>query len=309
MIAIDVGERGDQVARRLQRSLGLEPSDLVVLSESDTDSRGAEVLLSGLGERERLLSVITPEIKWVHILQTGVDDFALDVIDRKILTCSRGASAMAISEFALAAMLAFEKRIPDVWITGPDEWADRHLGQLSGRTLGLVGIGGIGTATAKRALAFDMEVLAYRRTDVASPLEGVAMVSDLDDLLGASDHVVLAAPATKATHHLLDAGAFECTKKGVHLVNISRGALVDQDALIEALDSGQVAWATLDVTDPEPLTEGHPLYSHPKVRISPHISWSAPGTMKFSMQLFEENFQLYHARRPLVGLVDTTAGY
>jgi phosphoglycerate dehydrogenase-like enzyme len=309
VIAIDVESRGDLVAARLQKSLGLEPSDLVVLSETDTDARGADVLLSGLSEKERLVRVITPETRWVHVLQTGVDGFAFEVVDDKILTCSRGASSTAISEFVLAAMLAFVKQIPDIWINGADQWADRNLDQLSGRTLGLVGIGAIGVATAKRALAFDMEVVAYRRTGNPSPVDHVEIVSDIGDLLGVSDHLVIAAPATTATYHLIDSSAFASMRQGVHLVNISRGALIDQDALVEALDSGRVEMATLDVTDPEPLTEGHRLYSHPRARISPHLSWSSPETLRRSMELFEENFRLYQASQPLSGLVDTEAGY
>jgi phosphoglycerate dehydrogenase-like enzyme len=309
VIAIDVESRGDLVATRLQKSLGLEPSDLVVLSEADTDARGADVLLCGQSEKERLVSVITPEIRWVHVLQTGVDGFAFEVVDGKILTCSRGASSMAISEFVLAAMLAFAKQIPDIWINGADQWADRNLAQLSGRTLGLVGIGAIGAATAKRALAFDMEVVAYRRTVNPSPIDDVEIVSDIGDLFTVSDHLVIAAPATTATRHLIDSLAFASMRQGVHLVNISRGALIDQDALVEALDSGRVAMATLDVTDPEPLTEGHRLYSHPRARISPHVSWSSPETLRRSMELFEENFRLYAASQPLNGLVDTEAGY
>ena len=309
MIAIDTGPRADLVAARLQRSLGLGPDDLVVLSETDTDSRGAEVLLSGLAERERLVNVITPEIRWIHVLQTGVDGFALDLVAVRILTCSRGASSLAISEFVLAAMLAFEKRIPEIWITGPDDWADTPLGQLSGRTLGLVGIGAIGTATATRALAFGMEVAAYRRKKSASPLSDVAIVPEIEDLLAISDHLVIAAPATEETRHLIDARAFASMKEGVHLVNISRGALVDQDALLSALDSGRVAMATLDVTEPEPLPEGHRLYAHPLVRVSPHVSWSSSSTMQRSMELFEENFRLFTSGLPLNGVVDTLAGY
>jgi len=231
------------------------------------------------------------------------------VIADKILTCSRGASAVAISEFVFASMLSFEKRMPEIWIDGVDKWADTQLGQLSGRTLGLVGFGAIGTATAKRALAFDMSVVAYRRTETPSPLPEVAIVPELTDLLSVSDHLVVAAPATGDTRHLLDARAFESIKPGVHLVNISRGALVDQDALLHALDDGRVAMATLDVTDPEPLTEGHRLYAHPRVRISPHVSWSAPETPRRTMELFEENFRLYISQQPLNGIVDTTAGY
>jgi len=309
MIAIDVGDGGDRVASRLRRTLGLDADDLVVLSDDDVDTRGAGVLLSGGSRRDRLEKVITADTEWIHVLQTGVDGFPFDLTGDRLLTCSRGASSVAISEFVLAAMLAFVKRVPEVWISGPDESNAIELGQLAGRTLGLIGIGGIGSATAARALAFDMHVTAYRRTGSPSPVDGVVIASDLEELLGASDHVVVAAPATAASRHLLDRRAFDSMRDGVHLVNISRGALVDQDALLGALESGRVAMATLDVTDPEPLSPGHPLYSHPRVRVSPHVSWSAPSTMRRSMELFEENFLLHVAGRPLSGVVDTAAGY
>ena len=223
MIAIDTGPGGDRVAERLRRSLGLGPDDLVVLTEDDPDTRGAEVLLSGDRERDRIEKVMEPGIRWVHVLSTGVDKFPLDLVDGRVLTCSRGASALAISEFVLAAMLAFEKQIPEIWITGPDDWSDVQLGQLSGRTLGLVGFGAIGTATARRALAFGMKVSAYRRTQKPSSVSEVVILSDLTELLATSDHLVVAAPATEVTSHLLDARAFASMKEGVHLVNISRG--------------------------------------------------------------------------------------
>ena len=118
-----------------------------------------------------------------------------------------------------------------------------------------------------------------------------------------------ATPATAATRHLIDAAAFDALKPGAHLVNVARGALVDQDALLAALDSGRVATASLDVVDPEPLPEGHPLYAHPGVRLSPHISWSAPDTMDRTVALFAENLRRYRAGRPLQGVVDPIAGY
>ncbi len=120
-----------------------------------------------------------------------------------------------------------------------------------------------------------MRVLAVRRTDAASPVDGVELVPSLDALLEASDHLVLAVPLTARTEHLLDADAFAKVKPGVHLVNIARGRLVDQDALRVALDDGRVAMATLDTVDPEPLPAGHWLYEHPKVRLSAHISWAS----------------------------------
>jgi phosphoglycerate dehydrogenase-like enzyme len=206
-------------------------------------------------------------------------------------------------------MLAFEKHLPSVWISSSEDWLDKSLGQLSGRTLGLVGLGEIGTATAKRALGFDMEVIACRRTKAPTPLPGIRLTTELDEVLAASDHLVIAAPATVATRHLIDARAFACMKRGVHLVNISRGTLVDQDALLTALDNEQVAMATLDVTDPEPLPDGHRLYSHPRARVSPHVSWSSPVSMRRSIELFEENVRRDRAGEALIGIVDTLEGY
>ena len=135
------------------------------------------------------------------------------------------------------------------------------------------------------------------------------MLTSLPDLLGRSDHVAIAAPATPQTRHIIDAEALASIKPGAHLVNIARGSLVDQDALLAALDDGRVACASLDTVDPEPLPDGHPLYSHPKVRVSPHISWSAPGTLERTLEIFVENVQRYRAGRPLTGIVDVEAGY
>ncbi len=309
MIAIDSGSGGSMISARLQRSLGLGDEQVVVLSEDESDAGNCDVLLLGEIDRERLARVITPQIRWVHVLSTGVDGFPFDLMDGRTLTCSRGASAVAISEFVLAAMLTFEKRLPEQWIKSSDEWRDAPLGQLSGRTLGIVGIGEIGTATAKRALAFDMNVLAYRRTSVPAPLPGITLVPALDDLLAASDHVVIAAPATPATDRLIGEHEFARMKQGVHFVNISRGTLVDQDALLQALDRDHVAMATLDVTDPEPLPDGHRLYSHPRARVSPHVSWSSQVTARRSIELFEANVRRYGSGESLTGIVDLAEGY
>ena len=196
-------------------------------------------------------------------------------------TNSRGAGGIAISEWVLTMMLAYEKRLPQSWITDAEgdtvQWIHANLGVLYGRTLSLVGIGGIGVEVARRALAFGMRVVALRRRAQPAPIEGVEIVNDLAALLGQADHLVLAAPSTPVTTRLLDADAFSAVKPGVHIVNISRGTLIDQDALRVALDDGRVAGASLDVVDPEPLPAGHWLLSHPRVKVSPHISWSRRG--------------------------------
>jgi phosphoglycerate dehydrogenase-like enzyme len=162
---------------------------------------------------------------------------------------------------------------------------------------------------ATRALAFDMDVRAMRRTEAPSPVPGVTVVPSLGDLLSVADHLVLAAPATPRTRHLLDEDAFAVVKPGVHLVNIARGTLVDQDALRTALDDGRVALASLDVCYPEPPPAGHWLYSHPKVRLSPHISWSNPALAGRIVELLADNVRRFAAGQPLEGVVDPVERY
>jgi phosphoglycerate dehydrogenase-like enzyme len=309
MIAIDVGAFGHFVAGHLTQSLGVVPSEMVTLSESEIDSRGSDALVVLGPDRARLERVLTPEIRWVHVLSTGVDGFPFDLMDGRVLTCSRGASAIAISEFVLAAMLDFEKHLPTLWISGPEQWHETGLGQLHGRRVGLIGIGAIGSAVAIRALAFGMDVVAYRRTPTPSPMEGVALVTSLEDLLPHVDHLVVAAPATPDTHHLLNSLTFGALKPGTHLINVSRGSLIDHDALLDALDHGQVSVATLDVTEPEPLPAGHPLYAHARVRISPHVSWNSPETARCSVGLFTDNVRRHLAGERLDGVVDLASGY
>ncbi len=250
------------------------------------------------------------DVPWVQLSGTGVDKVPPAIFDGRIVTCARGASAVPISEFVLGAMLAFEKRFPDIWLSEPPEhWNFDKLGGLQDRTVGIVGFGGIGLAVATRALPFGMKVIAHRRTDAPSPLAGVEMSTSLDAVLAASDHLVLAVPLTPRTEHLLDADAFAKVKSGVHLVNIARGRLVDQDALRVALDDGRVAMATLDTVDPEPLPAGHWLYEHPKVRLSAHISWASHLGMDSTVDLFIDNLRRKVAGRPLVDVVNPDEGY
>ena len=273
------------------------------------DLRG-DVLLTHAKGSPNLASVVTHGVRWVHAYGTGVNEFPFDALGGLPLTCSRGSSAIPIAEWVLAMMLAAEKKLPDAWIHEPPaHWSIASLGGLHGRTLGLVGIGGIGQAIAARALPFGMHVRALRRREAPSPVAGVEIVRGLDALLADADHLVLAAAATRATARLLDDAAFARVKPGVHLVNIARGALVDHDALHRALDDGRVGLASLDCVDPEPLPPGHWLYTHPRVRLSPHISWSMPGAFDWLIEPFVENLRRDLAGEALVHRVDPELGY
>jgi phosphoglycerate dehydrogenase-like enzyme len=173
----------------------------------------------------------------------------------------------------------------------------------------IVGFGAIGEAVAERLVPFGTSVAALRRTLRPSPMAGVEMVDSLAAALDGADHVVIAAPLTPETRHLIGEEAFALMKPGVHLVNIARGGLVDQDALRVALDDGTVAMASLDAVDPEPLPEGHWMFSHPQVRLSAHDSYSWPGSGRTIFDRFAVNLRAYLAGEPLPDLVDGTLGY
>lgn len=269
----------------------------------------AEVLITYTWGAANLAEAVSRGVRWIHTIGTGVDRFPFDAVGDRVLTCARGASAVPIAEWVMAVLLAFEKRLPDAWIGERAAWKRMALGGLDGRTLGLLGLGGIGSAVAVRALPFGMRVVALRRSAVPSPVAGVELVTELDDVLRRADHLVLALPATAETRHVIDRRALACVKRGVHLVNVARGTLVDQDALREALDDGRVGRASLDTCDPEPLPEGHWLYGHPGVRLSPHVSWSMPGALDVFVDTFLDNLRRYRAGEPLRGVVDVRLGY
>jgi phosphoglycerate dehydrogenase-like enzyme len=257
-----------------------------------------------------LLARLPPGIGWVHIIGTGVEGLPEEAFDGRTVTCSRGASAVPIAEFVLAAMLAFEKQLPEVWVDdSAAPWYRAQLGGLRGRTLAVVGLGGIGAEVARLGSAFGMSVRGLRRRPAADPVPGVHLVTDLHELVGGARHVVVAAPATPATRGLVGPSVLAAMGPGAHLVNVARGSLVDQDALRVALEDGRVARATLDTTEPEPPPEGHWLYSHPGVRLSPHVSWSSPEGTDRIVQLCVENIQVRVAGRPLAGVVDPVERY
>jgi phosphoglycerate dehydrogenase-like enzyme len=274
-------------------------------------SGGAEVLVGHSRPTPALEQALARPVAWVHLLGTGVEHFPFHLVQPgTVVTCSRGISAVPISEWTLAMMLAFAKRLPDSWATdAPEHWAYAELDLLRGRTLGLVGFGSIASRVARLALAFEMRVIAYRRSGRRSDVEGVEIVRSLEELLPQADHLMLAAPATPETRHIIGREALALVKPGVHLINIARGVLVDQKALREALDDGRVARASLDTVDPEPLPAGHWLYSHPRVKLSPHISWMRPGVYGEMLDPAIENLRHYLAGEPLEGIVDVEAGY
>jgi phosphoglycerate dehydrogenase-like enzyme len=246
---------------------------------------------------------------WVHFIPAGIDGFPLDWLQGRTVTCSRGVNADQIAEYVVAMILAAEKRLPQQWseLSSADVQT-APLGRCEGKTIGLVGFGAIGQAVARRLQGFGVQLVAARRTTAPADVSGVE-IAPLARVFAAADHLVLATPLTPSTEGLLNATAFAQLKPGVHVVNIARGKLIDHHALLDAIDSGIVARASLDATHPEPLPADHPLRQRPEVVITPHVSWSAPDNFERSLERFFANLRRWNSGAPLEGLVNLQAGY
>jgi len=272
-----------------------------------------EILLTTPTNVPNLEQALQRGVKWVHLIGTGIDKFPLHLIgDDLVLTNSRGMSAVPISEWVLACMLSFVKRMPDSFVTDqPEQWniPPRPFASLDGANLALLGLGGIGTAIAQRALPFGMHIRALRHSDAPSPVGGVRLVSDVVELVADADHVVLVAPLTDETRGLFNEEVFAAMKPGVQLINVARGPIINDDSLLRALNAGIVACADIDATEPEPLPASHWMYHHPAVRLSPHVSWNWDGAFQAMFATFTENLRRYVADEPLVSVINPANGY
>jgi len=247
-------------------------------------------------------------LEWIQTVSVGVDEFPNWVFSGTNVTCGRGLNASPIAEFVLASLLAVAKRFPRSWVVGPEQWENVVQDDLRGKTLGILGLGSIGTAIANLGLAFGMDVIAHRRRPGPATIDQVRLLG-LERVLQESDHLVVALPLTDQTRQLLNARTLGLVKPGVHLVNISRGGVIDHEALLAGLEQGRVGFASLDVTDPEPLPPLHPLYTHPRVHISPHISYGGTPSLDKFIVLFLDNLNRFLSGAPLLNQVDPVRGY
>lgn len=281
----------------------------------------ADAIIGGFGgssgaQFERLVRA-AKRVRWIHTSSAGVDPlFCPDFVSRDIvLTCAKGhAVGTLLAEHAFALVLALTRGIAvcarmKTW--GRNSRAGRGVSELRGKTLGIVGFGGVGLALARRARAFDMDVVAVRRTPSDDAPEGVAVwgTDRLNDLLACSDAVVLTVPLTRETKGMFDRPAFERMKPTAILVNVGRGEVVDIEALIDALRNNRIAGAGLDVFEQEPLPDDSPLWDMENVVITPHIAGNSPDRAGRNLETVLENLRRFVQGRPLIGVVDKTAGY
>jgi phosphoglycerate dehydrogenase-like enzyme len=248
-------------------------------------------------------------LQWVHLSSSGIDTYPDWLFEVPLVTSARGTSAVAVAEFALAAVLASAKRFPEVWISEAEQWKRHSLQLVSGSVLGIVGFGAIGSALAIRAQALGVRVIATNHSGKPFYVPGVERAKNLEALFAESDHVVVAAPATEETRYLVNAELLNHAKPGLHLINIARGSLVDEPALIAALDAGQLSRATLDVSQIEPAPADHPFYRHPKVRLSPHVSPATGDLWGNVVDQFVGNLLRFHKGEALAEQVDFKRGY
>jgi phosphoglycerate dehydrogenase-like enzyme len=260
-------------------------------------------------------------LRWIHSTAASATHvlFPALVESDVVVTNARGLHADAMAEHALGCMLSFVRKLHHardaqrarVWAQ-ESMWADAPaFGSLAGTTLGIVGLGAIGSALAARARALGMRVIAVRRRPSAPPAPADEQwpASRLHDLLAVADWVVVVAPHTADTAGMFGAAEFARMKPGARFVNLGRGALVDEPALVGALRSGRLAGAALDVFAEEPLPSGSPLWELPEVILTPHISGLGPRYWERAMEQFRDNLRRYLAGEPLVNVVDKRAGY
>jgi phosphoglycerate dehydrogenase-like enzyme len=257
-------------------------------------------------------------LRWIQLASAGVDGLPSWAWEGVTVTCARGVTAEPIAEFVIAAIFGDAKRTENIRakdresaIYGADErnWPPDTMTSVRGKSLGVVGYGAIGRTIATKALALGMNVKAVRRTTARSEDDKVEFVANILDLVADVDHLVLCAPSTPHTRRMIDASVFAAMKRGMHLINVARGDLVDHPALADAIENGQVRRASLDVTDPEPLPEGHPFYRDSRVFITPHAAWYSPDHFERLTTKLVANLERFARNEPLQDVVDAATGY
>jgi phosphoglycerate dehydrogenase-like enzyme len=255
-------------------------------------------------------------LKWIHALAAGLDGLLFpELVESEIpLTCSRGVFARSLGEFAVAGMLFFAKDLRRlVRQQGEGRWEQFDVEELHGRVLGIVGYGEIGRAAAVRAKAFGMKIHALRRNPGKTAGDGVVdwqfTPAELDELIAGSDYLLAAAPLTPETRGLIGGRELALMKSTAVIINLGRGPVIDEQALIGALSAKRIRGAVLDVFDQEPLPEAHPFYSLENVLLSPHSADHTATWLDEAMSFFIANFERWEKGEPLKALADKKAGY
>jgi phosphoglycerate dehydrogenase-like enzyme len=277
----------------------------------------AAVIFHWSGSRDLLRSVFlaSPHLRWVHSRAAGLDNLLFPelVASQVLLTNGTGVFSASLGEFVLAAILYFAKdfrRMRRNQEAG--RWEQFDVEKIAGRTVGIVGYGDIGRAVATRAHAMGMRVLALKRhaPDFTDPLIDLFFKpAELEDMLSLCDYVVAAAPLTPETRHMISTAAFAVMKSTAVLINVGRGPVVDQAALVHALSEKKIRGAALDVFEHEPIPPGDPLWKLGNVFISPHCADHTKDWLNDAMNFFLKQYERFRNDEPLENIVQKHLGY
>jgi D-2-hydroxyacid dehydrogenase (NADP+) len=263
------------------------------------------------------------QLRWLSSVAAGLDEVVTPALLARgvVITSASGVHGPNIAEHLLAMILMFTRGMPKLfraqlgrrWERDQKSRSDGP-GELTGKTLLIVGLGRIGEALAVRARPFGVHVVAVKhdpesRHDAGVGIDELLPVAALDEALGRADHVCLTVPLTPATHHLMDARRLGRLRPSAFLYNVSRGAVIDEAALVEALRAGKLAGAGLDVFEEEPLPAGSPLWDLENVILTPHVAGVTPLYYQRTAALFADNLELFLAGRPLANRFERQRGY
>ena len=265
----------------------------------------ADVILNWTGSRELLRQVwgMAPQVRWVHSRSAGLDELLFpELAESPVpLTNARGVFSEILGEFVIAAVLFFAKGLRRmVRSQEAGVWDPFDTVEIAGQRMGVIGMGDIGRAAARRATALGMRTTGLRRADGPERKR---------ELLARSDYVVLAVPLTAETRGMIGAAELRAMKPEAVLINVGRGPLVDEAALVAALRERRIGGAALDVFDQEPLPVGHAFYGLDNVLLSPHAADHTPDWKQRAMQMFLDNFERYRKGEELENVVDKQRGY
>jgi phosphoglycerate dehydrogenase-like enzyme len=311
----------DPTARHSALLDRLPPGVRIVASGSAGGLRAAapeaRALLVGGGPYRAALEELWPDLgrlEWIHALSAGLEGILFPALVESpvALTNSAGVFARSLAEFALAGMLYFAKDLARMKRQqAAAEWTCFDVEELHGRTLAIVGYGAIGRATAARAHAFGMKIHALRRSGPGEdPLVSRWFGAEtLDGMLAGADYLLISAPLTPETRGLLDARRLALLPPHAVLINVGRGPVAEEAALIAALREGRLRGAVLDVFDVEPLPAEHPFWKMENVLLSPHTADHTATWLNEAMEFFLDNFERWAAGKPLLNVTRKHLGY
>ena len=301
----------EALIRGSESEINLTVTDAGSLTDEMIDK--AEIVFGWLSEKQLEKAV---SLKWLQLPSAGADGFtnreSFHNSDIRVTNAS-GVYGLPIAEHVFGMILSHNRNLQDfAYHKSEKKWhRNWETKDFYGSTIGILGLGDIGNEIAKRAKAWGARVLAVKRTLTQVPeyVDRLYPMEEMDEVLKQSDYVVLALPNTPKTNGLITEEKLRLMKPAAFLVNIGRGVLIDQEALIKALSEGWIAGAGLDVTEPEPLPEDSPLWELPNVILTPHTSGSSPSNDERRFQIFYHNLAAYLGEQPLNNLVDFKEGY